>query len=134
MPTLTTAKIEHSGEQGKISTFATDWVDLGVLISKFLKIEINKIRDLHFPAEYFITNNQLAISEVAIIRSLLGIQPIQQNAIKELLGEKEILQFIEKITNELTDYYKRTKTIHGIAINTKFSQIDNNKEKKELFH
>ncbi|ECE0997127.1 helicase [Salmonella enterica subsp. enterica] len=134
MPTLTTAKIEHSGEQGKISTFATDWVDLGVLISKFLKIEINKIKDLHFPAEYFITNNQLAISEVAIIRSLLGIQPIQQNAIKELLGEKEILQFIERITNELTDYYKRTKTIHGIAINTKFSQIDNNKEKKELFH
>lgn len=134
MPTLTTAKIEHSGEQGKISTFATDWIDLGVLISNFLKLDINKIKDLHFPAEYFITNNKLAISEVAIIRSLLGIQPIQQNAIKELLGEKEILQSIERIINELTEYYKKTKTIHGLAINTKFEQIDNNKERKELFH
>ncbi|EQC05712.1 putative helicase [Aeromonas salmonicida subsp. pectinolytica 34mel] len=109
MPTLTRAKIEPVGEKGKISTFATDWIDLGILVANLLKIDINKIKDLHFLAENFISNYDLTISEVSIIRSLLGIQPIQQNAIKELLGEKEILKALEKIINELTDFYKKTK-------------------------
>ncbi|WP_446924584.1 hypothetical protein, partial [Klebsiella pneumoniae] len=85
-------------------------------------------------AEYFISKYDLTISEVAIIRSLLGIQPIQQNAIKELLGEKDILQFLDGIIDELTEFYKKTKTIHGLAINTKYEQSDNTKDKKELFH
>lgn len=134
MPTLTRAKIESIDENGKISTFATDWIDLGILVANLLKIDINKIKDLHFLADHFISNYDLTISEVAIIRSLLGIQPIQQNAIKELLGEKEILKALDKIINELTDFYKKTKTIHGLAINTKHEQTDNNKERKELFH
>ncbi|MGI4661841.1 AAA domain-containing protein [Klebsiella pneumoniae] len=134
MPTLTRAKIEPVGEHGKISTFATDWIDLGILIANFLKIDINEIKSLQFPAEYFISKYDLTISEVAIIRSLLGIQPIQQNAIKELLGEKDILQFLDGIIDELTEFYKKTKTIHGLAINTKYEQSDNTKDKKELFH
>ncbi|MCP9268901.1 AAA domain-containing protein [Xenorhabdus sp. XENO-1] len=134
MPTLTTAKIKPVGEQGKISTFATDWIDLGILISKFLKIDLSQIKNLSFSAEHFISNHDLTISEVTIIRSLLGIQPIQQNAIKELLSEKEILHSIDRIINELTEFYKKTKNIHGVAINTKYEQTNNNKEKKDLFH
>ncbi|WP_134705578.1 AAA domain-containing protein [Rahnella sp. CJA17(1/100)] len=133
MPTLTTANIKPVGEQGKISTFATDWINLGILIAKFLKIELNQIKNLNFTAEHFISNHGLTISEVAIIRSLLGIQPIQQNAIKELLSEKEILHSIERIINELTEFYKKTKIIHGVAINIKYEQSDNSKDKKDLF-
>ncbi|MEH3675034.1 helicase, partial [Enterobacter roggenkampii] len=63
MPTLTRAKIEPVGEHGKISTFATDWIDLGILIANFLKIDINEIKSLQFPAEYFISKYDLTISE-----------------------------------------------------------------------
>jgi len=134
MPTLTTAKLKPVGDKGKITTFVSDWIDLGILIASFLKLDLTIVKNLNYNAEYFSSNHGLTISEIGIIRSLLSIQPIKQNAIKELLSEKEILQSVEKIINELTEFYKKTKSIHGLALNTKFEQSDNQKEKKDLFY
>lgn len=135
MPTLTSSKINTSTNISKLSTFAADWRDLGILISRLLKIDLDKLKDLSNTVDYFVDKHNLTISEVSLIRSLIGILPIKQNAIKELLTEKEVLNAINSIIKEINEFYNKSGKIHGIAINTKYEQTNNNNtSKKDLFY
>ena len=83
-------------------TFDQDWNDLGVVICKLLKIDIEGLVASDGISEDILTSSsRFQLCELIFIQSLLGVIPFAANTIRGVDTKGLIIEFIEEIIVEL---------------------------------
>lgn len=113
----------------KIYSFTTDWASLGGLLIKLLEIDIGRLKDLNTPVDVIVERTGLTLSEVHLIRALIGVTLIKSNTPQEALNAKLIESSVEQITESLEEISSRHVKPFHIVIN-----LNNQSSKNALKH
>lgn len=118
VPTLTTAPID-TGVSGasNIFSFATDWADLGFLISKLLNLKVDDVQDLSRAIGSLVESSGLMLSEINLIRALAGVMPLEPNNPQVSVNGELIEKAIKNIIESLKGLSSKTPQAFDIAIN-----------------
>ncbi|MCD9116088.1 AAA domain-containing protein [Pseudomonas bijieensis] len=64
-------------------SFANDWRDLGVLIAKLLKLEVQSLQNISEPIRDISSSSGLMLIEIVFIKKLLGVIPFRSSSTYE---------------------------------------------------
>ncbi|OUM09390.1 hypothetical protein BW686_01470 [Pseudomonas syringae] len=119
VPTLTTAPIGISVDNNSstIYSFATDWADLGMLIANLLNLAIDKVQDLSGSVGDLVESTGLMLSEIGMIRALVGIMPMQANNPHSALNGDLIERTTKAIIESLKNITNKKPQVYDLAIN-----------------
>ncbi|AZD29911.1 AAA domain-containing protein [Pseudomonas chlororaphis] len=121
--TMTSAPIKN-GLQSKPSSFcsfSSDWIDLGVLIANLLGIDVESLRKINTPIENIIESTKLTLTEISLIRALIGITPIKTNTPHEAINAKLVESSVIKILDSLASLANQKSKPYRIAVNLRRS-------------
>ncbi|HCF7102776.1 AAA domain-containing protein [Pseudomonas aeruginosa] len=86
---------------GRVYSFLTDWADLGHLIAKLLKINIETLNNLDCPVRELVSQSGLILDEVIFLRGLTGRIKLNANIPKEGMDGDAVVKKIESIIASL---------------------------------
>ena len=89
-------------------SFLTDWMDLGYLIAKILKIDQEDISNNEYLIGEIIEKTELTISEVVLIRGLTGTIDIDKSTSSKVINSEIILKKIKDIVAELNTLLEKS--------------------------
>ena len=97
-------------------SFLTDWMDLGYLIAKILKIKKDEISNTHYPINNIVDQTELTINEIIFIRGLIGVIDIDKSISSKVINANIALAKIEDIIKELNNLLERSPSPLAIAL------------------
>ncbi|WP_080762530.1 AAA domain-containing protein [Dickeya fangzhongdai] len=97
-------------------SFLTDWMDLGYLIAKILKVSKEQISDTQYPIHKIIDQTELTINEIIFIRGLIGVIDIDKSLSSKVINADIALIKIEDIIKELNNLLERSPNPLAIAL------------------
>lgn len=117
-------------------SFLTDWMDLGFLIAKILKIDKNDILDTNNPLDNIIKQTELTISEVVFIRGLVGSIDIDKSFSNKVINSEIAITKIKNIITELSNLQEKSPDPLAIAFffNTTSTKEQRNSGKTSVFN
>lgn len=119
VPTLTTAPIGSIANESNstVYSFATDWADLGMLIASLLNLVIEDIQNLSKSMSSLVEATGLMLSELSLVRALIGMTPIQANNPQNALNGKLIEKTAKAIIDSLKNITIKKPQSYDLAIN-----------------
>lgn len=117
-------------------SFLTDWMDLGYLIAKILKIDKEEISNTQYPLEKIIDQSELTISEIVFIRGLIGSIDIDKSASNKVVNSEIALAKIKIITTDLSSLLEKSPAPLAVAFlfNTSSAKGQHNSGKTSVFN
>lgn len=117
-------------------SFLTDWMDLGFLIAKILKIDQEEISSTYHPIDKIIEKTELTINEVVLIRGLIGAIDIDKSASSKVINSDIALKKIKDITTELNSLLEKSPDPMAIAFlfNTSSTKGQHSSGKTSVFN
>ncbi|CQH27730.1 AAA domain-containing protein [Yersinia enterocolitica] len=97
-------------------SFLTDWMDLGYLIAKILKIKKDEISNTQYPIHNIVDQTDLTINEIIFIRGLIGVIDIDKSISSKVINANIALAKIEDIIKELSNLLERSPSPLAIAL------------------
>ncbi|AVX89786.1 helicase [Pseudomonas koreensis] len=96
-------------------SFLSDWQDLGVLIAKILRLDIESVFDLNHPIKELVEKTELTLDEINIIRGLAGRIRLDTNISNEGINHDIIEPKIQSIIKKLDEINASQEEALGIA-------------------
>jgi len=109
------ARSVSSDANRKCFSFLTDWMDLGYLIAKILKINEEEISNNYHSLENIIEKTDLTLSEIVFIRGLIGSVDIDKGASGKVINSDIAIKKIKDIVAELTSLLEKSPDPLAIA-------------------
>lgn len=97
-------------------SFLTDWMDLGYLIAKILKIKKEYISNTQYSIQNIIDQTELTINEIVFIRGLIGAIDIDKSISSKVINADIASLKIDDIIKELNSLLERSPSPLAIAL------------------
>lgn len=97
-------------------SFLTDWMDLGYLIAKILKIKKEDISNTQHSIQNIIEQTELTINEIVFIRGLIGVIDIDKSISSKVINADVASLKIDDIIKELNSLLERSPSPLAIAL------------------
>lgn len=107
---MSESKILNNPSEKKRSSFSflSDWMDLGYLICKILKINNEEISSINYKIDDIIQKTGLTLSEVVFIKGMIGAVDIDKSISSKVLNSDIALNKIKELTLELESLLQKS--------------------------
>ncbi|MFZ4215302.1 AAA domain-containing protein [Pantoea endophytica] len=108
-------------------SFLTDWIDLGHLICRILKINVEEISKSDFKIDELIVKTGLTLNEIVFIKGMIGVIDIDKSISSKVLNSDIALNKIKEITSDLDELLQKSPEPLAIAFLFNTSSIKTHK-------